>query len=61
MTNASFAAWEDDAMKTMLMIALLIAALVAPAFAARGGRDGIQAPRSDVPQAPTDVISIQAP
>ncbi len=48
-------------MKTMLMIALLIAALVAPAFAARGGRDGIQAPRSDVPQAPTDVISIQAP
>lgn len=48
-------------MKTTLMIALLITALAAPAFATDGGRDDIQAPRSDVPQAPTDGSPIQAP
>ncbi len=48
-------------MKTVLMIALLSVALAAPVFASRGGRDDIQAPRSDVPQAPTDASQIQAP
>ena len=48
-------------MKTTFMIALLIAALAAPAFATHRGRYNIQAPRSDVPQAPTDASPIQAP